>query len=96
MRLTFLTTFFSQPSIGLYTEPGSVIRSVGNPAPDGSVMPMDPNFEIADLPVKLELRYVIESKRAAHGLDCPKLDYRTKDSKNQQVFYILNNCVSSV
>lgn len=57
---------------------------------------MDPNFEIADLPVKLELRYVIESKRAAHGLDCPKLDYRSKDSKNQQVFYILNNCVSSV
>ena len=69
-------------------EPGSVIRSVGNPVSDGNVV-VDPNFEIADLPVKLELRYVIESKRAAHGLDCPKIDYRLKDSKDQQVFHII-------
>lgn len=68
-------------------EPGGVIRTIGNPVPDGSIV-MDPNFEIADLPVKLELRYVIESKRAAHGLDCPKIEYNPKDSKNQQVFYI--------
>ena len=69
-------------------EPGTVIRSVGNPVPDCN-MAVDPNFEIADLPVKLELRYVIESKRAAHGLDCPTIDYRSKDCKNQQVFHIL-------
>lgn len=65
-------------------EPGGVIRSIGNPVSDGNIV-MDPNFEIADLPVKLELRYVIESKRAAHGLDSPKIDYRSKDSKNQQL-----------
>ena len=70
-------------------EPGGVIRTVGNPVSDGNIV-MDPNFEIADLPVKLELRYVIESKRAAHGLDCPKIDHRSKDLKNQQVFYTLS------
>lgn len=73
-------------------EPGGVIRSIGNPVSDGNIV-MDPNFEIADLPVKLELRYVIESKRAAHGLDSPKIDYRSKDSKNQQVFYTLSKFV---
>lgn len=69
-------------------EPGSVTRSVGNPVSDGNVV-VDPNFEIADLPVKLELRYVIESKRAAHGLDCPKIGYPLKGSKDQQVFHII-------
>ena len=69
-------------------EPGGVIRSVGNPVSDGSVV-MDPSFEIAELPVKLELRYVIESKRAASGLDCPRIDYNSKDAKNQQVFQTL-------
>lgn len=73
-------------------EPGGVIRSIGNPVSDGNMV-MDPNFEIADLPVKLELRYVIESKRAAHGLDSPNIDYRSKDSKNQQVFYTLSKFV---
>ena len=72
----------------MYLESGTVIRSIGNPVPDGD-MAVDPNFEIADLPVKLELRYVIESKRAAHGLDCPKSDYRSKDFKDQQVFHLL-------
>ena len=69
----------------MYLEPGTVIRSVGNPVQEANMM-MDPNFEIADLPVKLELRYVIESEMAAHGVECPKVDYRTKDLKNQQVF----------
>lgn len=65
-----------------------MIRAVGNPASDVAIA-VDPNFEIADLPVKLELRYVIESKRAANGLECPKTDYRLRDAKNQQVlFYI--------
>lgn len=73
-----------QAGSGMYLESGTVIRSIGNPVPDGD-MAVDPNFEIADLPVKLELRYVIESKRAAHGLDCPKSDYRSKDFKNQQL-----------
>ncbi|CAH3175984.1 unnamed protein product [Porites evermanni] len=68
----------------MYLEPATVIRSVGNPVQDANMM-MDPNFEIADLPVKLELRYVIESKMAAHGVECPKVDYRTKDLKNQQL-----------
>ncbi|XP_068682401.1 cyclic AMP-dependent transcription factor ATF-3-like [Montipora foliosa] len=75
----------SQVGNGLYMESGSVIRTVGNPGSDGTLT-MDPNFEIADLPVKLELRYVIESKRAAHGLpDCPKIDPCSKDAKNQQL-----------
>lgn len=52
----------------------SVIRSATNPAVDG--LPLDTNFEIADLPVKLELRYAIESKRAANGLECPKTEYK--------------------
>ena len=85
----FLTCCFRrQVGNGLYLESGSVIRAVGNPASDVAI-PVDPNFEIADLPVKLELRYVIESKRAANGLECPKIDYRLRDAKNQQVlFYI--------
>ncbi|KAL9954393.1 hypothetical protein ACROYT_G041925 [Oculina patagonica] len=74
----------SQASNGVYMEPGGVIRSIGNPVPDGNIV-VDPNFEIADLPVKLELRYVIESKRAAHGLDCPTIDHRSKDLKKQQL-----------
>ncbi|XP_074631655.1 cyclic AMP-dependent transcription factor ATF-3-like isoform X1 [Acropora palmata] len=79
----------SQVGNGLYLESGSVIRAVGNPASDVAIA-VDPNFEIADLPVKLELRYVIESKRAANGLECPKTDYRLRDAKNQQVLlYIL-------
>ena len=72
----------------MYLEPGTVIRSVGNPVPDANTV-MDPNFEIADLPVKLELRYVIESKLAAHGMECPKSDYHSKDLKNQQVLWVL-------
>ncbi|RMX54279.1 hypothetical protein pdam_00011990 [Pocillopora damicornis] len=71
-------------SNGVYMEPGGVIRTVGNPVPDGNIV-MDHAFEIAELPVKLELRYVIESKRAANGLDCPKIDHNSKDSKNQQL-----------
>ncbi|XP_029183384.1 cyclic AMP-dependent transcription factor ATF-3-like [Acropora muricata] len=74
----------SQVGNGLYLESGSVIRAVGNPASDVAIA-VDPNFEIADLPVKLELRYVIESKRAANGLECPKTDYRLRDAKNQQL-----------
>lgn len=81
-------SFLWQTGNGVYMEPGGVIRSVGNPVPDGNIV-VDPNFEIADLPVKLELRYVIESKRAAHGLDCPKIDHRSKHFKKQQVFHIL-------
>lgn len=69
-------------------EPGGVIRTVGNPVPHGNIV-MDHAFEIAELPVKLELRYVIESKRAANGLDCPKIDHNSEDSKNQQVFPII-------
>lgn len=65
-----------------------MIRAVGNQASDVAVA-VDPNFEIADLPVKLELRYVIESKRAANGLECPKIDYRLRDTKNQQVFFFI-------
>ena len=89
----FLTRCFRrQVGNGLYLESGSVIRAVGNPASDVAIA-VDPNFEIADLPVKLELRYVIESKRAANGLECPKTDYRLRDAKNQQVlFYILAFC----
>ena len=89
----FLTRCFRcKVGNGLYLESGSVIRAVGNPASDVAIA-VDPNFEIADLPVKLELRYVIESKRAANGLECPKTDYRLRDAKNQQVlFYILAFC----
>lgn len=79
---------FYQAGSGMYLEPGTVIRSVGNPVPDANMV-LDPNFEIADLPVKLELRYVIESKMAAHGVECPKVDYRKKDLKNQKVFCVL-------
>ena len=85
MSLKEPACFFFQAGSGMYLEPGTVIRSVGNPVQEANMM-MDPNFEIADLPVKLELRYVIESKMAAHGVECPKVDYRTKDLKNQQVF----------
>ena len=35
---------------------------------------MDEDFEIGDLPVKLELRYAIEAKRAEKGLDMPVID----------------------
>ncbi|KAK3726620.1 hypothetical protein QZH41_010953 [Actinostola sp. cb2023] len=57
----------------IYMDP-SVIRNAMNPTTDG--LSLDANFEIADLPVKLELRYAIESKRAANGLDCPKTEYK--------------------
>ena len=87
----YIPLILSSPQVGngLYIESGSVIRTVGNPGSDGTLS-MDPNFEIADLPVKLELRYVIESKRAAHGLpDCPKIDHCSKDAKNQQVLHFI-------
>lgn len=57
----------------------SVIRSATNPAVDS--LQLDTNFEIADLPVKLELRYAIESKRAANGLECPKTEYKPVNKK---------------
>jgi hypothetical protein len=60
----------------------SVIRSATNPCADS--LQLDTNFEIADLPVKLELRYAIESKRAASGLECPKTEYKTV-SKREEV-----------
>ena len=59
----------------------SVIRSASNPAVDS--LPLDTNFEIADLPVKLELRYAIESKRAANGLECPKTEYKQTSKKEE-------------
>ncbi|XP_004205502.1 cyclic AMP-dependent transcription factor ATF-3 [Hydra vulgaris] len=37
-------------------------------------VPIDNNFEIGDLPVKLELRYAIEAKRAEKGLDMPVIE----------------------
>ena len=88
LHIKWFIFFFSKTSNGIYMEPGGVIRTVGNPVPDGNIV-MDHAFEIAELPVKLELRYVIESKRAANGLDCPKIDHNSKDSKNQQVFPII-------
>lgn len=59
----------------------SVIRNAINPQPDG--LSLDANFEIADLPVKLELRYAIESKRAANGLECPKTEYKPLNKRNE-------------
>ena len=57
---------------------------VGRPGTNSDdALSVDPNFEIADLPVKLELRYVIESKRVASGLDVPTFDLRTKEKKTE-------------
>ncbi|KXJ29925.1 cyclic AMP-dependent transcription factor ATF-3 [Exaiptasia diaphana] len=71
--------FVPQGGSAIYMDP-SVIRNAANPTPDG--FPLDTNFEIADLPVKLELRYAIESKRAANGLECPKTEYKPMNKKN--------------
>ena len=38
----------------------------------------DDDFEIGDLPVKLELRYAIEAKRAEKGLDMPIIEEMPK------------------
>lgn len=62
----------------------SVIRNAMNPTTDG--LHLDANFEIADLPVKLELRYAIESKRAANGLDCPRTEYKPISKKSDVGF----------
>ncbi|XP_048586239.1 cyclic AMP-dependent transcription factor ATF-3 isoform X2 [Nematostella vectensis] len=61
---------------GVYMDP-TVIRSAAAVNSGIDALSVDPNFDIAELPVKLELRYVIESKRAANGLDCPKIEYNS-------------------
>lgn len=48
---------------------------------DGNIV-MDYVFEIVELFVKLELRYVIELKCVVNGFDCLKIDYNFKDFKN--------------
>ena len=59
-------------------------ETVGRPvASSDDALSVDPNFEIADLPVKLELRYVIESKRVANGLEVPSFDLETKEKKTE-------------
>lgn len=74
----------------------SVIRNALNPTTDG--LSLDANFEIADLPVKLELRYAIESKRAANGLECPKTEYKPMNKKSEvsfiQEYKQIYSCVS--
>ncbi|XP_031550229.1 cyclic AMP-dependent transcription factor ATF-3-like [Actinia tenebrosa] len=72
--------FVSQVGSAIYMDP-SVIRSATNPGVDN--LSMDTNFEIADLPVKLELRYAIESKRAANGLECPKTEYKQASRREE-------------
>ena len=55
-------------------------RPMANPE---EALSVDPTFEIADLPVKLELRYVIESKRVASGLEVPTFDLDTKEKRTE-------------
>lgn len=43
-----------------------------------SIHQSDDDFEIGDLPVKLELRYAIEAKRAEKGLDMPIIEEMPK------------------
>jgi len=45
---------------------------------NGGLQTSDDDFEIGDLPVKLELRYAIEAKRAEKGLDMPVIEEITK------------------
>ena len=80
-------SLFSQKSgSGVYLDP-TAMQSTGHPIQDN--IAMDSNFEIADLPVKLELRYVIESKRAASGLDCPKIDYSSHSKKAKVICHLI-------
>lgn len=73
--------FFFKISNGVYMELGGVIWIVGNLVFDGNIV-MDYVFEIVELFVKLELRYVIELKCVVNGFDCLKIDYNFKDFKN--------------
>eukprot|EP00794_Sanderia_malayensis_P003230 gene3230-3710_t len=57
-----------------------VLQESPQPSPTSSVEPLDLQ-DIGDLPVKLELRYAIESRRNERGLDMPVLYDKRKTAK---------------
>ena len=64
-----------------------VIPSSPQPSPTSPVEPLDLR-DIGDLPVKLELRYAIESRRSEKGLEIPVTMVEPKKQK-QQVLSLL-------
>ena len=64
-----------------------VIPSSPQPSPTSPVEPLDLR-DIGDLPVKLELRYAIESRRSEKGLEIPVTMVEPKKQKQQVLMNI--------
>ena len=58
-------------------------------SPCSSVEPIDLG-DIGDLPVKLELRYAIESRRTEKGLDMPVIDHpkRPRPNVSENILFV--------
>ena len=57
------------------------------------MVPLDDPFKAGEIPVKLELRYAIEAKRAEKGLDMPILEEIPKFQREvcqQQLLFLIS------